>query len=266
MHSPQVSQMSVRPSSATSPLALYVAKLERRAPLPAEARDALLTLPFRLRTLEAYRDIIREGDRPTHCCLVVTGLVSRYKTLRNGSRQILSFHLPGDMVDLQSALVVIADHGVRAHVPSEVALVEHAAILELAAKLPELGRALWFDTLIDGAVFREWMVNVGRRTALQRTAHLLLELHYRMGEIGAADGDSFPLPLSQADLSDALGISPVHLNRTRTADPLDLAHGDYRGSSAADRNCGIPAPLPSPGRPTRRGLNATRRFRSAGIA
>ncbi len=198
----------------STPLALYVAKLERRAPLSDESREALLALPYRQRLLEAYRDIIREGDRPTHCCMVVSGLVSRYKTLRNGSRQILSFHFPGDMVDLQGALVVIADHGIRAHIPSEIALIEHAAILEVAARLPELGRALWFDTLIDAAVFREWMVNVGRRTALQRTAHLLLELHYRMGEIGAADGDSFPLPVSQADLSDALGISPVHLNRT----------------------------------------------------
>ncbi len=198
----------------TTPLALYLAKLERRAPLSDESREAMLALPYRLRTLEAYRDIIREGDRPTHCCLVVSGLVSRYKTLRNGSRQILSFHFPGDMVDLQGALVVIADHGIRAHVPSEIALVEHGALLDLASRLPELGRALWFDTLIDAAVFREWMVNVGRRTALQRTAHLLLELHYRMGEIGAADKDSFPLPVSQADLSDALGISPVHLNRT----------------------------------------------------
>lgn len=198
----------------STPLALYVAKLERRAPLSDESREALLELPYRQRSLEAYRDIIREGDRPTHCCLVVSGLVSRYKTLRNGSRQILSFHFPGDMVDLQGALVLIADHGIRAHIPSEIALIEHAAILELAARLPELGRALWFDTLIDAAVFREWMVNVGRRTALQRTAHLLLELHYRMGEIGVADGDSFPLPVSQADLSDALGISPVHLNRT----------------------------------------------------
>jgi CRP-like cAMP-binding protein len=198
----------------TNPLALYLAKLERRSPLSEESREALLGLPSRLRPLEAYRDIIREGDRPAHCCLVVNGLVSRYKTLRNGSRQILSFHFAGDMVDLQGALVVIADHGVRAHIPSEIALIEHAEILELAARLPEVGRALWFDTLIDAAVFREWMVNVGRRTALQRTAHLLLELHYRMSEIGATDGDSFSLPVSQADLSDALGISPVHLNRT----------------------------------------------------
>lgn len=199
---------------ASNPLALYVAKLERRTPLSTEARDALLALPFRERPLEAYRDLIREGDRPTHCCLVVSGLVSRYKTLRNGARQILSFHFPGDMVDLQGALVMIADHGIRAHVSSEIAVVEHAEILDLAARLPELGRAFWFDTLNDASAFREWMVNVGRRTALQRTAHLLLELHYRMSEIGAADKDSFLLPVSQADLSDALGISPVHLNRT----------------------------------------------------
>lgn len=202
------------PTPPATPLALYVAKLERSKMLPDDAREALLALPYRRRSIEAYRDFVREGDRTQECCLVESGLVSRYKTLRNGARQILSFHIPGDLVDLQAALMAVSDHGIRSHVPTELALIEQDALLDLSARYPALGRALWFDTLLDAAIFREWMVNVGRRNAKQRTAHLLLELYYRLEQIGEVDGDSFQMPVSQADLSDALGISPVHLNRT----------------------------------------------------
>ena len=197
-----------------NPLALYVAKLEHRVKLSNEARESLLALRYRMRSLDAYRDLVNVGSRPTHCCLVVTGMVSRYRVLGDGSRQILSFHFPGDMVDLQAALLMIADHGIRSHMPSHIAIIENHLILNLAARVPELGRAFWFDTLLDAAIFREWTVNVGRRSALQRTAHLLLELHYLLGVSGMSVGDSFPLPITQADLSEALAISAVHLNRT----------------------------------------------------
>lgn len=192
----------------------YIAKLENRAVLPAEAREALLGLPVQARTWETYQDVVRERDRPARSCMIDKGLVSRYKTLRNGTRQILSFHIPGDMVDLQSALVVVSDHGIRTHMPTSIISIAHIDILRLAADHPALGRAFWFDTLIDAAIFREWTVNVGRRNARERTAHLLLEFAARFRAAGLLIDDSFDLPVSQADLSDALGITAVHLNRT----------------------------------------------------
>jgi CRP-like cAMP-binding protein len=193
---------------------LYVAKLERRGALSAAGRDAIIAIPTRRRAYAIYQDIVSEGDRPAHSCFVETDLVSRYKTLRNGARQIVSFHIRGDMVDLQSALVVVADHGIRAHAPTSVIMLDHGDILRVAAEFPDVGRALWFDTLIDAAIFREWTVNVGRRNARERTAHLLLEFAYRFKAAGMMRDDSFELPVSQSDLSDALGITAVHLNRT----------------------------------------------------
>lgn len=193
---------------------LYVAKLERRGLLSAAGRDALLALPIRRQTHEAHRDIVREGDRPEHCCYVETGLVSRYKILRNGGRQIMSFHIPGDMIDLPSAVVMVADHSIRTHTQTSILSISHRDILELAADFPDIGRAFWFDTLCDAAIFREWTVNVGRRDARERTAHLLLEFAYRYKVIGALENDQFDLPVSQLDLSDALGMTAVHLNRT----------------------------------------------------
>jgi len=196
---------------------LYLRKLESRAPLSPRARAAFLDLPTRERTFDTYRDVIREGDRTTHSCFIQSGLVSRYKTLRNGARSIVSFHIPGDMVDLQSALVLIADHGIRTHVPTTIVEYPHEAVLRLAADYPEIGRAFWFDTLIDSSIFREWTLNVGRRTARERVAHLLLEMAFRMKAAGLNDGITMVLPISQADLADAVGISAVHLNRSLQA-------------------------------------------------
>src|SRR5215203_2005611 len=126
-----------------SSAARYLAKLEQRGSLSDEARDALLALAAHSRTYETYRDIVKEGDRPTHCCFVEAGLVSRYRTLRSGARQILSFHIPGDMIDLQSALVMVADHSIRTHVATKVLMIAHRDILEIAANYPEVARAFW---------------------------------------------------------------------------------------------------------------------------
>lgn len=95
-----------------------------------------------------------------------------------------------------------------------VVSIGHRDILQLSADHPDVGTALWFVTLIDAAIFREWTVNVGRRNSRERTAHLLLEFAYMFKAIGHIDNDGFELPFSQSDLSDALGITPVHLNRT----------------------------------------------------
>jgi len=192
----------------------YLAKLERYRPLSNEGRGALIALPAHTRSYQTCRDIVKEGDRPTHCCFVEAGLVSRYKTLRSGARQIVSFHIPGDMIDLQSAIVMVADHSIRTHVATKVLMIAHRDILQITASHPDVARAFWFDTLVDAAIFREWTVNVGRRNARERTAHLLLEFATRFSVVGMVKDGTFTLPISQNDLADALGITPVHMNRT----------------------------------------------------
>lgn len=193
---------------------LFLKRIEGRRPLSQEARDAFLALEARTDRFDTYRDIVSEGARTTRCCLIAEGCASRYKTLPNGGRQINSFHFPGDMVDLQSGLMVVADHGIRTHSPTTILWYECNDILRLAADFPEWSRALWFDTLVEAAIFREWTVNVGRRSAAERTAHLLLEIAWRLEEIGESDGRTFKMPVTQVDLSDAVGLSPVHTNRT----------------------------------------------------
>ena len=201
--------------SARTPLTLarFVAKLERRAPLPDRERAALLALPVETRRHDAARELIREGERPWRCSMVESGVISSCRILRDGSRQILSFHLPGDMVDLQSALMPVADRS--AHALSAVTIVSVAQddLMALAVRFPAILRALWFDTLTDAAIQREWTINVGRRTARARTAHLLLEFASRMEAIGLLVDDSFEFPITQAGLADALGLTHVHTNR-----------------------------------------------------
>lgn len=200
--------------SQQSPISFYIDKLERREALPPEAHAALIGLDIRVDHYPAYRDVVRQGDRPTRCCIVMSGLVSRFRVLRSGARQIVSFHLRGDMIDLPSALIMVADHGIRTHVAATLASVAHDDILRLTADYPALGRAFWFDTLIDASIFREWTVNIGRRNARERTAHLLLEMATKSQAAGLMKDERFDLPVSQTDLADALGMTPVHLNRT----------------------------------------------------
>lgn len=192
----------------------YIETLSSRGAIPPAACEAFLAIRCESESFETYRDLIREGDPTKACCLLVSGMTSRYKTLRNGGRQIVSFHVAGDMVDLQSCLMRISDHGIRAHTPVTVLRFAHTDILRLAEAHPELGRAFWFDTLVDAAIFREWTLNVGRRTGRERIAHLLLECAYRMKAAGLTDGVEFVLPVTQADLADAVGMSPVHVNRS----------------------------------------------------
>lgn len=192
----------------------YLAKVDRNGSLSDAAREAFLALPLEHHTHGINRDIIKQGDCPTRSCLIVEGVVSRHKTLRNGKRQISSFHFPGDMVDLHASLLTVADSGIRTHTPTTIVTIACKDILGLAAEYPEWGRAFWFDTLVDASVFREWTLNLGQRTAVARVAHLLLEISVRLERIGQSDGRSFVLPVTQADLADAVGLSAVHTNRS----------------------------------------------------
>jgi len=138
------------------------------------------------------------------------GFLCRYKTIEDGRRQIVSFHIPGDIVDLNSLLLGRMDHSVGTLTPVKIASIPHATLLEWMRSHPHLGRLLWRDTLIDASIFREWVLNIGRRSATERIAHLLCETVTRLRAVGL-DCD---LPITQARLADATGLSTVHVNRT----------------------------------------------------
>ena len=190
-----------------------VRKLESITDLTPEERQALLDLPMKVQAIGADQDIVREGDRPSRCCLVLQGFACRYKMTLPGKRQIMAFHISGDIPDLQSLHLSILDHSLGTITPCEVGFIRHEDVRDLVRRFPRIGDAFWRDTLVDAAIFRAWMVGMGRREAYGRIAHLLCELLVRLRAVELADDHAFNLPVTQAELGDALGLSTVHVNR-----------------------------------------------------
>jgi len=131
-----------------------------------------------------------------------------------GSRQIVAVHMKGDIVDLQNSFLGVADHSVQVLTDSEVAFIPREAVKKLAFERPNVGMAMWHDTLVDGSVFREWIANVGRRDAYTRIAHLLCEFALRLKVAGLGEETDYELPMTQEQLADCVGLTSVHVNRT----------------------------------------------------
>jgi CRP-like cAMP-binding protein len=198
---------------ASSALAGLLRRLDRRGGLDEGDRQALRALPHSLRTFQSGAHFVRDGDWPESCCLLVSGFACRYKITGDGARQILSFHMPGEFLDLQNSLLGVADHSVQALTEAEAAVIPRQSLRDLIFARPALARAFWIDTLIDSAIFREWVVNVGRRDSRARVAHLLCELSLRMQAAGLASEHCYELPMTQEQLADAVGLTSVHVNR-----------------------------------------------------
>lgn len=196
------------------PLADFIRKFERLAELDDLDRQALRGLSCSVQTVDAGRHLVREGDRPTECCLLVKGYACRYKVSVDGRRQIVSFHIPGDVIDLQHLHLAVADHHVATITSAEVAWIPKAALRAIARQRPALAEAMWRDTLIDASIFREWVLNVGRRDAKARVAHMLCEFAVRCEVAGFGPAESFAWPMTQEHIADATGLTSVHVNRT----------------------------------------------------
>ena len=166
-----------------------------------------------MRRIDAHQDIIREGASPDHVHLILDGWAARYKIVPDGARQITAFLIPGDFCDAHVTILRQMDHGITALTPATVAYIPQAAFEALPLGRPELARALWWATLVDEAVLRSWIVNLGRRDAHEGVAHLLCELEVRLRHVGLVQDDRFDLPLTQETLADALGLTAVHTNR-----------------------------------------------------
>jgi CRP-like cAMP-binding protein len=191
-----------------------IRKLETVVDLTQAERQALLGLPMTVRQLKADQDIIRDHDRPSQCCLIVEGFAFRYKIIGDG-RQILSWHIPGDIPDMQSLHLDLMDHSLATLVPSKVAFITHETVRGLIRAHPRIGDVFWRETLVDAGIFREWMAGLGRREAYGRMARMLCEFFLRMDAVGLRqDGNVYELPFTQAEMADALGLSTVHVNRT----------------------------------------------------
>ena len=195
------------------PATMLLQKLEQVMVLTDAERQTISKLPEHVLRVERREDIV-DGSKPTSVHLLRSGIAGRYTLLGEGQRQITAFMVPGDCCDLRALLMGDIDHSVAAFSPCEVAVVPHQRLFAAIEKHPRLALALWGDTLLDAAIHREWVGNVGRRSAYARTAHLLCEIWFRLKSMGLAHDHTFDLPLTQADLGDATGLSVVHVNRT----------------------------------------------------
>jgi CRP-like cAMP-binding protein len=177
-------------------------------------RKALHNLPLRVRQLERGEDAARDGDRTDDCCLLISGFMHRYKIMPDGERQILSFHVPGDVPDLQSLHLHTMDHSLAATTRSTVAFMRHEHLQSFFREHLSLSDLMWRETLIDAAAFRMWIVVLGSQPALRRLAHLCCDLFVRLRAVGLTNDNTCTVPLTQQQLADAMGLSEVHTNRT----------------------------------------------------
>ncbi|HZB61140.1 MAG TPA: Crp/Fnr family transcriptional regulator [Microvirga sp.] len=190
-----------------------IRKLNSIFTITDDERQALLSLPMQLAVLKANQDIVREGDSPSRSCLLLSGFACTYKVTGEGKRQIMAFNIAGDVPDLQSLHLKVLDNSVGTITPCRVGFIPHEALHDICARHPRIAAAFWRETLIDAAIFREWMTSIGQREAYPRIAHLLCEMLVRLKAVGLAEDHSCDLPITQAEYGDALGLSTVHVNR-----------------------------------------------------
>ena len=195
-----------------TPLELH---LEAYAKLSQAERAQLRQLSQKnLRDIPARRDLIREGEKPRAVNFVLDGWACRYKQFPDGRRQVVSFFVPGDMCDANIFILRAMDHSIGAITKLRVAEVSAVDFENLMLQSPRIVQALWWHELVTAAIQREWTANIGQRSAYERIAHLFCELFVRLQQVGLTRDTSCDFPLTQLDLADATGLTPVHVNRT----------------------------------------------------
>ena len=202
----------------------------------AADKAALLDLPHQIKNVSRHGYIVRDREKTTHSCVLLSGYAIRHKIVSGGSRQILSVHMKGDIVDLQNSFLGVADHSVQVLTDSRVAFIPRAEVKKISFERPNVGMAMWHDTLVDGSIFREWIANVGRRDAHTRIAHLLCEFALRLKVAGLGKATNYELPMTQEQLGDCVGLTPVHVNRTLKSLEAEnlIARSTSRGITIGD--------------------------------
>lgn len=195
----------------------FIAKLRARDDLSEVEETALRAAVVQTKQFRADTTVIRSGDELTQSWLLMSGFAARFKDMHNGNRQILELNIPGDFVDLHGFLLKTIDHSVGTLTPCMFAIVPHTALTRISEEMPHLSRLLWLQTVLDAAIHREWVTTLGQRPATGRLAQLFLELHYRLNLVGLAHGDEFDFPLTQSEIAEITGLTPVHVNRTLKA-------------------------------------------------
>jgi len=191
----------------------FIRKLEYGAKLNEEDRALLERVSSQPRHVPDNTDLVQEGDKPRNVHLVMDGYACRYKVLPDGRRQIMAIFVPGDLCDLHVHILGEMDHAIGTLTRAQVVELPPAVIDQLIAN-PRVNRGLWWSALVDEGTLREWLVSMGQRGAAEQMAHIFCELFVRMKAVGLTNGQSMPFPLTQDELADLMGITPIHVNRT----------------------------------------------------
>ncbi|MDI7865114.1 Crp/Fnr family transcriptional regulator [Rhizobiaceae bacterium n13] len=192
----------------------FISKLQAFEALREDDLEWLMSMIGRVKVVGADQDLIRQGDNPEAVHVILEGFAARYKLTSRGRRQIFGYLIPGDFCDLHVALLKTMDHSIATLSRCRVATLSPETIIEITDRRPALSRALWMTCLVDEATLREWLLNLGQRSAKERIAHLFCELHVRMKAVDLTTDGYFELPLTQQELSDTMGLSVVHVNRS----------------------------------------------------
>jgi CRP-like cAMP-binding protein len=190
-----------------------ITRLRTQTGLTATDISSLGALCANVRSVAPHADIVKEGAVSDHLHVILSGWACRYKVLADGRRQIAALLLPGDICDLDGFLVERLDYSIGALTRCMVAPLPHDQLHAMADASPALRDVFWWLTFVDNAIATEWSVCLGRRSARERLAHLFCEIFVRLDAVGHADENSYPLPITQEEMSDALGLSTVHVNR-----------------------------------------------------
>lgn len=193
---------------------LLIRKLEMFAELSDEEKRALQGAVGATRSYGAHEDVMREGDMGNGVPVVLSGFACRHKMLPDGRRQVIGYFLPGDMCDARVFILKRMDHTITTLSPTTTCMLPREAILDLTSRYPRVTRAFWWNTLVEEATVRQWLVNIGQRTAMERLAHLFCEIHVRLQAVGLATPSGCELPVTQSELADTVALSAVHVNRT----------------------------------------------------
>jgi len=192
---------------------LFIQKLRARHHLSGEEEAALREMRWSDRRFGRHEVMVRAGEKLEHSMLLLSGFVLRRKFTAEGEQQILEINVTGDFIDLHGFILQRLDHEIVAASSCDIALVPHSELKRVTETFPRLGRILWFQTLIDAAINREWTLVLGKKRSRARVAQLFCEMHTRLGIVDQSDASGYALPFNQQELADITGMTPVHLNR-----------------------------------------------------
>ena len=195
-------------------ISVHLKKLRKRTEISPEEERAIRSAVSETRLLPADEIVIRSGEELSTSLMLLDGWMARSKDLPSGERQVTELHVAGDFADLHAYALKRLDHDVVTLTDCTVAVVPHARLADITQRYPRLGRIYWFSTNVDAAIHRELALSLGQRSAISRMANLFCELHARLELIGRVSGNSYELPLTQRELSECLGLTVVHANRT----------------------------------------------------